>query len=539
MTIITTQLPFKGVMTSNIGGRKENQDTCGYSETSRGLLLVVCDGMGGGPGGKTASSIAATTLIGYVQQHGEQADENGEKIPAEKLLHDAIAAANTALRDKIIEVPELNGMGTTVTAVLLTPDSATVAHVGDSRIYQLRKRNMVFRTADHSRVGEMVRGGALTEEQARLSAISNIITRALGIGDEVQIDVETVSYEKGDRFVLCTDGIWGSMPQEELVKAFTDKKPIENIAEILNVTVENIGRQKGGGHDNYTMIMAEVLGQSADASINEGKTVTNALANKGFPLTKLSPAMIAVIATAILVFVIFLSLSKCSGPGAVTPPSDSDSTAVVANDSIPSDSVAKLDNQAPAQNDKDIVAPADSKKTETTEVKKEPKVDTKEVKTVEDKKVEAPVAEAPAKEIPAATDPELAGLNLDQLKAREVALTTIIGEVKNIKSKLEKIQSNTSTASSAVTTKERIRKEILSQLDKLENISGYAYDASEKKRLFSKNNKGEFNGLRGACDKTPLTDGDFNVMYRTISNLMSTLEPRLEKTQVRIKEIQN
>ncbi|MDE6152654.1 MAG: protein phosphatase 2C domain-containing protein, partial [Muribaculaceae bacterium] len=269
MNTITTQLPFKGVMTSYIGGRKENQDTCGYSDTSRGLLLVVCDGMGGGPGGKTASSIAATSIIAYVQQAGGQPEN--EKINNETLLRDAVVAANRALRDKIAESPELSGMGTTVTAVLITASSASLAHVGDSRIYQLRRGKIVFRTADHSRVGEMVRAGALTDEQARLSAISNLITRALGIGDEVEVDTTSLAFEKGDRFVLCTDGVWGSMPQPDLVKSLTENKSLENTAVLLNVKVENAGLEKGGHHDNYTMIIAETTSSSAVAAKNDAK----------------------------------------------------------------------------------------------------------------------------------------------------------------------------------------------------------------------------------------------------------------------------
>lgn len=260
METIITQLPFKGVMTSNIGGRKENQDSQGCTETQRGLLLVVCDGMGGGPGGKTASLIAVTTIISYIQQ----ADNVPELAALDNvtLLRNAVVAANRALRDKVAEVPELNGMGTTVTALLLSPQGAAAAHVGDSRIFQLRRGRLVFRTADHSRVGEMVRAGVLTEEQARLSAISNLITRALGINDEVLVETSVLSYNKGDRFVLCTDGVWGAMPQPELIKMFTDNRSLEGTAETVNLAVENAGLLKGGHHDNYTMIMVDTESSS-------------------------------------------------------------------------------------------------------------------------------------------------------------------------------------------------------------------------------------------------------------------------------------
>ena len=274
MDPIRTQLPFTGVMTSNIGGRSENQDSCGYSDTSRGLLLVVCDGMGGGPGGKTASSLAAGTIVAYIQQ--QAAEKPGEtSADNEAMLRDAVQAANHALRQKIVECPELNGMGTTVTAVLLTPTGAILAHVGDSRIYQLRRNKIVYRTSDHSLVAEMVRAGQQTEEQARLASNSNIITRALGIKDEVKVDTVTVPYHRGDRFVLCTDGIWGAMPQPELVRTLTENSSPENTVEVLNLKVENAGQQfKGGHHDNYTVIIAVAQADSVAPAKVTASTVT-------------------------------------------------------------------------------------------------------------------------------------------------------------------------------------------------------------------------------------------------------------------------
>lgn len=257
MNIITSTRPLKGVMSSFIGGRSENQDSCGFSDTRAGLLAVVCDGMGGGPAGKTASTVASTAMIEYVQEHGTPDCDKS------KLLVEAVNAANKALRDKIIESPELNGMGTTVVALILDDYCATMAHVGDSRAYQIRDKYCAFCTQDHSRVGEMVRTGALTKEQARLSAFSNIITRALGIGDEVETETDVRPYEKGDRFILCTDGIWGAMPEKDLVKEFCSQKTVEGTLDVLNMEVEASGKlNKNGQHDNYTAIIIETNSNS-------------------------------------------------------------------------------------------------------------------------------------------------------------------------------------------------------------------------------------------------------------------------------------
>lgn len=290
MEFISTSLPYEGAMSSHIGGRKENQDTVGYSETGRGLLLVVCDGMGGGPAGKTASAIAANAIIAYVktgkpiphfvenllgvapaapvQTEAKPSDDSEPPLPEPKIgeetvadnstvLRDAVKYANTCLSEAIALHPAFRGMGTTATAVLIDNKCAVLAHVGDSRIYQLRSGRIVFRTADHSFVGQLVRDGKLTEEQARLSAKSNIITRALGVDSDVDVDIDVRPYEKGDRFVLCTDGIWGAMPQPELVKELSQKAELGGVLDSVNSSVDTIGIGKGGHHDNFSAIIME------------------------------------------------------------------------------------------------------------------------------------------------------------------------------------------------------------------------------------------------------------------------------------------
>lgn len=236
---------------SRIGGRPENQDSYGWQETSFGYLVTVCDGMGGGPGGKTASSIAVKEIITGISEASKD-----EEIP--NIIIKAIRRANMAIIEAGNETPALKGMGSTATVLLLSENSAYLAHVGDSRVYQLRNGKKVFRTFDHSMVFEMVQQGVITEEQARLSAQSNIITRALGIKPDVQVDVQEVSYEAGDRFMLCSDGIHGSMPEEELIKMVSNKKSkLGAITDDIATFVDNIGRSSGGGHDNLTLAIIE------------------------------------------------------------------------------------------------------------------------------------------------------------------------------------------------------------------------------------------------------------------------------------------
>ena len=250
MTTITTKYPFTGSIESRIGGRQENQDNAGFVDTPLGLLLIVCDGMGGGPGGKTASRIAVETILHLL----EDVTENTNRADA---LRFAIEKANDIMFAKAQDTPELRGMGSTVTAVIVNEKSAVMAHVGDSRIYQLRKGKIIFRTADHSAVADLVRKGRLTEEQARNHPQSNIVTRALGIRPIVETEIDEVAFRRGDRFVLCSDGIWGSMPQGKLIEALSRPMGIEQLSELVAKEIDDIGFQNGGGHDNLTLAILD------------------------------------------------------------------------------------------------------------------------------------------------------------------------------------------------------------------------------------------------------------------------------------------
>lgn len=242
---------FVGFAESRIGGRPENQDSYGFKDTELGFLVTVCDGMGGGPGGKTASSIAVNEIITGIEEASK--DEEVANI-----IIKAIRRANMAILEAGNQTPELQGMGSTATVLLLSEKSAFLAHAGDSRIYQIRGGKKVFRTFDHSMVFDLVKQKVITEEQARLSAQSNVITRALGIKPDLEVDVVEVPYEKGDRFVLCSDGIHGSMPEKEFIKMLANHKTsLGAVLDDIATYVDNIGRSSGGKHDNLTLAIVE------------------------------------------------------------------------------------------------------------------------------------------------------------------------------------------------------------------------------------------------------------------------------------------
>lgn len=249
--IINSEQKITAFVDSHIGGRKENQDSAGFKDTALGAVIVVCDGMGGMNGGQKASSLAVTTILDTVAAASLEADRK-------EVLAEAIKNANAAILAYGAEYPSYAGMGTTVTALIVSDHSAVVAYVGDSRIYQLRNGKKVFRTFDHSMVFEMVKRKALTEEQARLSAQSNVILKALGVSQSVDPDVFELPYRNGDRFILCSDGFWGTMPEEAFLSEASSNGDTDKVLADMMRKVDEIGNNSGGKHDNLTAAFVDM-----------------------------------------------------------------------------------------------------------------------------------------------------------------------------------------------------------------------------------------------------------------------------------------
>lgn len=233
------------------GGRPENQDDLGFLDTPLGFLCIICDGMGGGPGGKTASYIVKYEITKTLCACDKKSDiEHAFKM--------AVARAQSALEDKVKEVPSLNGMGSTFVAILINKTSALVAHAGDSRCYQLRGNKCIYKSVDHSLVSELVQRKVLTEEEARKSPQSNIITRGLGCVSNNVPEFDVLPFHHGDRFVICTDGVWGAMPHADIVSRVTQKLELNQLITNLSHEVDQVGFAKGGGHDNHTIAIIDV-----------------------------------------------------------------------------------------------------------------------------------------------------------------------------------------------------------------------------------------------------------------------------------------
>lgn len=234
-----------------IGGRPEDQDRYAYAPLNGRQIFAVCDGMGGHAGGCVASQTAAEALT-------RSFERQKEIVPTDEAIKTAVNEANSAVYKKSQDEPSLRGMGTTLTLLVIDDRAAYVTHIGDSRIYQLRKGRKKFRTFDHSQVFEQVAKGKLTEEEARVHPRSNILSKAVGILSDVDFQITKLSYKANDRFVLCCDGVWNSQPEPDIISMFTENDDLETTIRSTRATVERIGQENGGKHDNHTMIAIDM-----------------------------------------------------------------------------------------------------------------------------------------------------------------------------------------------------------------------------------------------------------------------------------------
>lgn len=270
---ISETIELEGAAQSMPGGRSENQDEWLFQETPLGTLIIVCDGMGGGPCGRMAAHIVSSEFAKFLT-------EADPKAPHTETIHQATKRVHEAIQEKVQEDQARQGMGSTYVALLINEESATIAHVGDSRCYHLRGNNVEYRTIDHSIVAELVQRKALTEEEARTSPQSNVITQVIGGSKEPVADVIELPYCKGDRFVLCSDGVWGSMPEPQLLKRISNNEPPETWLEALGKEIDLIGQDEGGHHDNHTIVVADVRSDSTKRP------------NRQLPIAKMATAIV-------------------------------------------------------------------------------------------------------------------------------------------------------------------------------------------------------------------------------------------------------
>jgi PPM family protein phosphatase len=240
--------PFKLVAAgvTDVGRVRDGNEDDFLDQSNRLGLVAVADGMGGHRAGEVASATALEALRAAVA--------SGEP------LRDAIEGANDAVLEKSVSDQEFHGMGTTLTAGMLGSDGhLVVGHVGDSRAYLVRDGELSQITDDHSLVEEMVRSGELTPEQAEVHPRRSVITRALGIDAEVEVDEYPIELQPGDRILFCSDGLTTMVRPDEIASILSREQDLRRAAQLL-VDAANAA----GGEDNITAVIIEAVEVSDD-----------------------------------------------------------------------------------------------------------------------------------------------------------------------------------------------------------------------------------------------------------------------------------
>ncbi|WP_199888349.1 PP2C family protein-serine/threonine phosphatase [Streptomyces badius] len=228
---------------SHKGMIREGNEDSGYAGPR---LLAIADGMGGQAAGEVASSEVISTLVPL-----------DDDVPGSDLLTSlgsAVQQANDQLRVMVEEDPQLEGMGTTLTALLWTGQRLGLVHVGDSRAYLLRDGVLTQITQDHTWVQRLVDEGRITEEEATTHPQRSLLMRALGSGDHVEPDLSIREVRAGDRYLICSDGLSGVVSHQTMEETLASYQgPQETIQELIQLAL------RGGGPDNITCIVADVL----------------------------------------------------------------------------------------------------------------------------------------------------------------------------------------------------------------------------------------------------------------------------------------
>lgn len=229
--------------------REHNEDYISWKKETG--LVILADGMGGHNAGEVASELAVNSIADALEEVLTPEIKDSDEMDFKEVVHEAVVFANDEINLHAKKHPECSGMGTTVVMALFHNNAVIHASVGDSRIYRFRKGELTQVTTDHSLVQEMIDNGYMSEEEAMNSTNRNLITRALGIAEDVEVDVLQEDIEKNDIYLLCSDGLSDMITDDlifsTLVKSHKNlKRATENLVKLA---------KDHGGHDNVSVIL--------------------------------------------------------------------------------------------------------------------------------------------------------------------------------------------------------------------------------------------------------------------------------------------
>lgn len=241
--------------TTDVGVKRNHNEDC-VSITPEVGFAVLADGMGGHNAGEVASAMAIEFTSRYLQDRlpkipEAKLDEDTGFTSESILAREGITMANNAIFETAQLKPECAGMGTTIVAAIFYADRLTAAHVGDSRMYRMRGDLLTHVTEDHSLIQEQVRRGLLTADDARNSAIKNLVTRALGVEPDVEPDIVEDIVQAGDIYLMCSDGLTDVVPDEAVRLTLSQNNNDLRKAAAQLVQLAN----DAGGPDNISVIL--------------------------------------------------------------------------------------------------------------------------------------------------------------------------------------------------------------------------------------------------------------------------------------------
>ncbi len=237
--------------------RDHNEDSLYLPEEQR--LAIVADGMGGHASGEVASRLAVETIVRYFRNTAEQQPltwpykvDRGLRADIGR-LGTSIKLANLEIHEQAERDSGCKGMGTTVDAAYFLDDTLLIGHVGDSRVYRHRDGKLTLLTEDHSLINDYIKMKRVTAAEAESWPHKNVIVRALGMKDTVQVDIITEAPQIGDVYLLCTDGLTGMLSDEQLAHILNSESDLNKMVDIMIS-----GANDEGGIDNITVVLARI-----------------------------------------------------------------------------------------------------------------------------------------------------------------------------------------------------------------------------------------------------------------------------------------